>query len=124
MVADESIDCIWLCGPNFARVENMERIVAAIKKGAKLKAHRLREAARPERRRGRAHGGTGRRGRRAARLSRKPAVHAEPRARQADRLGAGRGRSPGVPTWRGRPKSTAARTCRGSGKAICRAAAC
>jgi predicted dehydrogenase len=23
MVADESIDCIWLCGPNFARVENM-----------------------------------------------------------------------------------------------------
>ena len=38
MVADESIDCIWLCGPNFARVENMERIVAAIKKGAKLRA--------------------------------------------------------------------------------------
>ena len=38
MVADESIDCIWLCGPNFARVENMERIVAAIKQGAKLKA--------------------------------------------------------------------------------------
>ena len=38
MVADESIDCIWLCGPNFARVENMERIVAAIKQGAKLRA--------------------------------------------------------------------------------------
>ncbi|HET9704466.1 MAG TPA: Gfo/Idh/MocA family oxidoreductase [Vicinamibacterales bacterium] len=38
MVADESIDCIWLCGPNFSRVENMERIVAAIKKGAKLRA--------------------------------------------------------------------------------------
>ena len=38
MVADESIDCIWLCGPNFARVDNMERVVAAIKKGAKLKA--------------------------------------------------------------------------------------
>ena len=37
MVADPSIDCIWMCGPNFARVENMERIVAAIKKGAKLK---------------------------------------------------------------------------------------
>ena len=36
MVADESIDCIWICGPNFARVENMERIVAAIKNGAKL----------------------------------------------------------------------------------------
>ena len=38
MVADPSIDCIWICGPNFARVENMERIVAAIKKGATLKA--------------------------------------------------------------------------------------
>ncbi|MEO7158165.1 MAG: Gfo/Idh/MocA family oxidoreductase [Vicinamibacterales bacterium] len=38
MVADESIDCIWLCGPNFARVENMERIVAAIKAGATLTA--------------------------------------------------------------------------------------
>ena len=38
MVADESIDCIWLCGPNFTRVENMARIVAAIKQGAKLKA--------------------------------------------------------------------------------------
>jgi predicted dehydrogenase len=38
MVADKSIDCIWLCGPNFTRVENMERIVAAIRKGAKLRA--------------------------------------------------------------------------------------
>ena len=38
MVADASIDCIWICGPNFTRVENMERIVAAIKAGAKLKA--------------------------------------------------------------------------------------
>jgi len=38
MVADDSIDCIWICGPNFARVENMERIAAAIKNGAKLKA--------------------------------------------------------------------------------------
>src|SRR6187551_3835694 len=38
MVADESIDCVWICGPNFSRVENMERIVNAIKQGAKLKA--------------------------------------------------------------------------------------
>ena len=36
MVADPSIDCVWLCGPNFARVDNMERIVAAIEKGARL----------------------------------------------------------------------------------------
>ena len=25
MAADPSIDCIWMCGPNFARVQNMER---------------------------------------------------------------------------------------------------
>jgi predicted dehydrogenase len=37
MVADESIDCIWICGPNFARVPNMEAIVAALGKGAKLR---------------------------------------------------------------------------------------
>lgn len=38
MAADESIDCIWICGPNFARVDNMQQIVNAIKKGATLKA--------------------------------------------------------------------------------------
>ena len=38
MVADEAIDAIWICGPNFARVDNMERIVAAIGNGAKLRA--------------------------------------------------------------------------------------
>jgi predicted dehydrogenase len=37
MVADEAIDCIWICGPNFARVANMERIVASLQKGAKLR---------------------------------------------------------------------------------------
>jgi predicted dehydrogenase len=38
MAADESIDCIWICGPNFARVDNMQRIVKAIKGGAKITA--------------------------------------------------------------------------------------
>ncbi|MDO8678929.1 MAG: Gfo/Idh/MocA family oxidoreductase [Acidobacteriota bacterium] len=37
MVADEAIDCIWICGPNFARVPNMEAIAGAIAKGAKLR---------------------------------------------------------------------------------------
>ena len=37
MAADPSIDCIWLCGPNFARIANMESIVAAIRQGATLK---------------------------------------------------------------------------------------
>ena len=38
MVEDPAIDCIWICGPNFARVENMERIVSALGRGAKLVA--------------------------------------------------------------------------------------
>ena len=33
MVADENIDAIWICGPNFARIDNMSRIVAAMKSG-------------------------------------------------------------------------------------------
>jgi predicted dehydrogenase len=37
MTADESIDAIWICGPNFARIDNMERIVSALTKGATLR---------------------------------------------------------------------------------------
>lgn len=36
MAADPAIDCIWICGPNYSRVENMERIVHARSKGAAL----------------------------------------------------------------------------------------
>jgi predicted dehydrogenase len=36
MVQDSSIDCVWICGPNYARIENMERIVAAMSRGAEL----------------------------------------------------------------------------------------
>ena len=36
MVADPAIDAVWLCGPNHARIENIEAIAAAIKGGAKL----------------------------------------------------------------------------------------
>ncbi len=36
MVADPAIDAIWLCGPNHARIENIEAIAAAIKAGAEL----------------------------------------------------------------------------------------
>lgn len=38
MVADDRIDAIWICGPNFARVDNMTRIAAAVKAGARLRA--------------------------------------------------------------------------------------
>lgn len=33
MVADPAIDAIWLCGPNHARIENVEEIVATIRSG-------------------------------------------------------------------------------------------
>ena len=33
MVADPAIDAIWLCGPNHARVSNVEEIVATIRSG-------------------------------------------------------------------------------------------
>jgi predicted dehydrogenase len=37
MVADPGIDAIWLTGPNQARIENIQEIVDAVAKGAKLK---------------------------------------------------------------------------------------
>jgi predicted dehydrogenase len=38
MVADPAIDALWLCGPNHARVENIEEIVHAVTRGqGKLK---------------------------------------------------------------------------------------
>lgn len=36
MVEDPAIDCIWICGPNYARVDNLERIVATLSRGASL----------------------------------------------------------------------------------------
>jgi len=37
MVADPAIDAIWLCGPNQARIENIEEIVRAVGNGAELR---------------------------------------------------------------------------------------
>jgi predicted dehydrogenase len=36
MVADPRIDCVWMCGPNFARIENMQQIAHARSRGAEL----------------------------------------------------------------------------------------
>src|SRR3989442_8783516 len=33
MVAAPEIDCIWLCGPNHMRLDNLERIVKALRSG-------------------------------------------------------------------------------------------
>ena len=75
MVADESIDCIWLCGPNFARREHGAHR-RGDQEGREAARHRLREAAGAQCRRGRADGGARRRSRRAARLPREPVVPA------------------------------------------------
>jgi predicted dehydrogenase len=37
MVADPAIDAVWLCGPNHARIENVEEVVHALSRGAALK---------------------------------------------------------------------------------------
>jgi predicted dehydrogenase len=36
MAADPAIDCLWICGPNHARVENLEAVLTARKRGAEL----------------------------------------------------------------------------------------
>ena len=33
MVSSPDVDCIWLCGPNHRRIENMEAIVHAVESG-------------------------------------------------------------------------------------------
>lgn len=33
MVADPAIDCVWMCGPNHTRIDNLERIVKTVKSG-------------------------------------------------------------------------------------------
>ena len=37
MVGDPAIDAIWLCGPNHARIENVEEIASALADGAELR---------------------------------------------------------------------------------------
>jgi len=36
MAMDPAIDALWICGPNHARIENLEAVLAARKKGAEL----------------------------------------------------------------------------------------
>ena len=33
MISDPAIDAVWLTGPNFARIENIEEITQAVGKG-------------------------------------------------------------------------------------------
>lgn len=36
LVSDPAVDAVWLCGPNHARLENMQEIVTSIRGGARL----------------------------------------------------------------------------------------
>ena len=113
------------CGPNQARIENVEEIVDAIERGQghaqgiaceKPLARNVAEAKRVVR---------AREARRpAARLPREPGLRAAGRARDASSSGRAAPRRRVGRISRARRRSTAARTCRGSGAASCRAAAC
>ena len=37
MVSDPAVDAVWLCGPNHARLANLEAICAAVRSGATLR---------------------------------------------------------------------------------------
>src|SRR5579872_1614035 len=36
MVADPSVDALWICGPNQARIENIEEMCDAVSRGGRL----------------------------------------------------------------------------------------
>lgn len=123
MAADESIDCIWICGPNYARVDNMSRIVSAMKGGARLRAVACEKPL----------GRNVAEARRMVELVEEAGVLHGYLENQLFQPGLERGRqivwargaaASGRPYWLARPRSTAGRTCPGSGRAICRAAAC
>ena len=121
-----AIDAIWLTGPNHARIENVEEIVDADASAAAatLARHRLREAAGAQRRRGEARARAGE----AAPGSRTATSRTRSSRRRSRRGARSSGRAaprrPGGPISPAPPRSTAGRTCPGSGAASCRAAAC
>ena len=124
MVADPAIDAIWLTGPNQARIENVEEIVDAIERGKgtlagiaceKPLARNVAEAKRVTelvKRAGLVHGYL------------ENQVFAPQVEAGATCSGRAVRRRPVVRISHARRRSTADRTCRGSGAAIFRAAAC
>ena len=127
MVADPAIDAIWLTRAESrarrerrgdrrrdrARQEARSRGIACEKPLARNVAEAKRVTRAREARRDCTHG-----------YLENQVVRAAGRNRAALALGARRGARPAVRTSRARPRSTAVRTCRGSGAATCRAAAC
>ena len=124
MAADPRIGALWICAPNYTRGEVMEEIAPRRRLGpGRARRRRLRKAPRPQRPRGPEDARARPEGRPARRLPREPGLLPGRRPRQGDRLGPRRGPRPARPISPGPPRSTAARTCPGSGKARSRAAA-
>ena len=119
------IDALWICAPNYTRVEVMEEIAQAVAHGqgrsSSASPARSRSAA-TSAKPGRCSTSPAK-AQPPRRLPREPGLLPGRRPRQGDRLGPRRGPLPARPTSPGRPRSTAARTCPGSGKARSRAAA-
>lgn len=123
MVADPAIHAVWLCGPNHTRIENMEEIVHAVESGRgsllglaceKPLARNVAEAKRVVALAKRAGFITG---------------YLEnqlfaPQVEHGRSTIWARGARLTAPTWRAPPRSTAGRTCPGSGRVSCRAAGC
>ena len=123
MVADPAIDAIWLCGPNHARLANVEEIADTVLRGRgelvglaceKPLARTVKEAKQVTslvKRAGLKHG----------------YLENQLFARRWSTAGRSSGAAvpppPDGPTWPGLPRSTAAPICPGSGAASSRAAA-
>ena len=124
MVADPAINALWLCGPNQARIANIEEIVAAIKSGAgtlrglaceKPLARNVAEAK---------SGRPGAQRRPEHRISGEPAVLARHHPRTRADLGARRvADGPSLPRPSGR-RAQRRPICPGSGRGRSRAAEC
>ncbi len=125
MVADPGIDAIWICAPNNVRIQVMEEIVHAVKSGRgelvgvtceKPLGRNVAEA------RKMLESGQG--GPTVGRISREPGVRSRYRPGERRSSGHAEPLRRGDPIFRVLPRSTAGRTCPGSGKDRCRAGAC
>ena len=124
MVADPAIDCLWLVGPNHARLACMEEIVDALRRGAgTLRAVACEKPL----------GRNVAEARRMLALAREAnlldgylenQVFAPAVTRGRESCGRAARAPPAGPTSPARPRSTAARTTPGSGAASSRVAAC
>ena len=116
MIADPGIDALWICAPNFTRIEVMEEVVDAIEAGKGARGHSLREASWADGGRSENDVGVDTAGWCPGRLSGKPALYTIRGARGRTSFGRVARPSRESPSWPGPPRNTGAPTCPGSGK--------